>query len=132
MSASDYLEQAILSHIFGEGEYTVPTIYVGLSTADPGEDGSGLAEPDGVGSLYERIALGTVTVSVSSVASNDAAVEFPEAGTAWGHITHFALFDTEAVGAGELLMSGELTVHKDVAAGDAVKFSIGALIITLN
>ena len=46
---SDYWENKILDHIFGKGSYTPPTIYVGLSTADPTDDGSGLAEPSGNG-----------------------------------------------------------------------------------
>jgi len=44
---SNYWENKILDHIFGKGSYAPPTIYVGLSTADPTDDGSGLAEPSG-------------------------------------------------------------------------------------
>jgi hypothetical protein len=50
---SDYWENKILDHIFGKGNYTPPTIYVGLSTTDPTDDGSGLTEPSGNG--YTRV-----------------------------------------------------------------------------
>ena len=44
-SFSNYWENKILNHIFGKSSYTPPAIYVGLSTADPLDNASGLAEP---------------------------------------------------------------------------------------
>ena len=40
-SFSNYWENELLDHLFGKGSYTPPTIYVGLSTTDPGDDGAG-------------------------------------------------------------------------------------------
>ena len=37
-SFANYWENEILDHLFGKGSYTPPTIYVGLSTADPADD----------------------------------------------------------------------------------------------
>ncbi len=48
-SFSNYWENEVLDHLFGKGVYAPPTIYVALSAADPGENGSGLDEPDGNG-----------------------------------------------------------------------------------
>lgn len=51
-----YLENALLNHAVNKSAYTPPTtVYVGLSTADPGDDGTGLAEPAGNG--YARQAI---------------------------------------------------------------------------
>ena len=44
---SDYWENEILDHIFDKDGLTPPTMFVGLSTADPTDDGTGLAEPSG-------------------------------------------------------------------------------------
>jgi hypothetical protein len=89
MSLSDYLEAEILDHIFSKGAYTPPTWYVGLSTADPGEDGATLSEPTAM--AYARVALGAVTRTAGSVVNN-AAVEFVEATGDWGTISHVVLF----------------------------------------
>ena len=44
-SFSNYLENRLLDHLFCKNTYMSPTIYVALSTADPGEGGTGMAEP---------------------------------------------------------------------------------------
>jgi hypothetical protein len=55
-SFSNYLENELLDHVFGAAAYSAPaTLYVGLSTADPTDDDSGLAEPSGNG--YARVAV---------------------------------------------------------------------------
>ena len=89
---SDYWENKILDHIFGKGSHTPPTIYVGLSTADPTDDGSGLAEPSGNG--YARVQTSASNWNTASNGSLDNAgdITFAQATGSWGMITHFALF----------------------------------------
>jgi len=127
MSASNYLEAAILNHIFDEAEFTAPTWYVALSTTTPDETGN-VTEPDDPG-VYARQALGATTLTGNSV-SNDAEITFPTAETNWGTVTHFALYDADEDG--NLLGSGALTASKTVTIGDSVKFAAGALTITLD
>jgi len=93
MSAGNYLEDAVLNHIFGKESYAAPTVHVALSTGDPGEDGSGLAEP--VGGAYDRVATAPADWNAASggVLRNAVDLVFAEATEAWGVITHFALFD---------------------------------------
>jgi len=130
MSFSDYLENALLDHLFGKAAYTAPTIYVGLSTADPLDDGTGLAEP--VGNGYARVATAATDWSAASsgVTTNATTITFPQATGLWGTVTHFALFDAST--GGNLLASGALTTAKSPDVGDTPSFAAGSLTVTLD
>ena len=127
---SDYWENKILDHIFGKGSYTPPTIYVGLSTADPTDDGSGLAEPSGNG--YARTQTSACDWNTASNGSLDNAgdITFAQATGSWGTITHFALFD--AATAGNLLAHGVLSQSKTIGNSDTAIFEAGDLEISLG
>jgi hypothetical protein len=127
---SDYWENKILDHIFGKGSYTPPTIYVGLSTADPTDDGSGLAEPSGNG--YTRVQTSASDWNVASNGSLDNAgnIIFNQATGNWGTITHFALFDAAA--AGNMLAHGALNQSKAISESETARFEAGDLQISLN
>ena len=127
MSFSNVLEGELLDHLFDIGSYAAPTIYVGLSTADPGEDASGLAEP--VGGGYARVACAAWSRATSTV-DNDAAITFPEATGNWGNCTYFALFD--AITAGNMLASAVLTDARNIVTGQTPRFSAGELDVTLT
>jgi len=129
-SFSDYWENEILDHIFGKGSYTPPTIYVGLSTADPTDDGSGLAEP--IGNAYARVSTVAADWDVSSDGALDNVndITFPEATGNWGTVTHFALFD--AVTGGNMLAHGALGLSKAIGSGDTAKFAAGDLEVSLD
>jgi len=129
-SFADYWENEILDHLFGKGSYTPPTIYVGLSTADPMDDASGLAEPSG--NAYARVATAGADWNVASggAIANANDITFPEATDSWGTITHFALFD--AASAGNMLAYGALSVSKSISSGDTAKFAAGDLDVTLD
>ena len=123
MSAGNYLETLLL----GEVETILEASgYVALFTADPGETG---AAGEVSGGDYVRVAIGAVTVTGGSL-TNNASVTFPDATAGWGLVTHFGLFDDPT--AGHFLAGGALTASKTIASGDAVKFAIGALTITLD
>ena len=125
MSFSNYLEYAILDHIFDESSYTAPTWYVALSTTDPGEDGSTITEP--VGNGYTRIVLGATTRTLNSVV-NDAAVTYAAASGSWGTIAYIALFD--AVTAGNFLGSNALDSALAVGSGETARFQAGDITVT--
>ncbi len=130
MSFSDYLEIKVLDHVFGKAAYTMPTAYIGLSTADPLDTGAGLAEP--VGGAYARVATAAVdwNSAAAGAISNANAITFTQATASWGTVTHFAVFD--AATGGNMLASGLLTISKAVGNGDTVKFDIGQLTATLD
>ena len=127
---SDYWENKILDHIFGKSSYTPPTIYVGLSTADPTDTGSGLAEPNGNG--YARVQTSASDWNAASNGSldNTSNITFAQATGNWGTITHFALFD--AVTTGNMLAHGELSQSKTISESDTARFEAGDLDISLD
>ena len=129
-SFADFWENEILDHLFGKGSYTPPTIYVGLSTAEPVDDASGLAEPSG--NSYARVATAGVDWNTASggTINNANDITFPEASGNWGTLTHFALFD--AASGGNILAHGSLNVSKSIGSGDTVKFAAGDLDVSLD
>ena len=127
MSFADFLEGELLDHLFNIGAYSAPTMYVGLSTADPTDDASGLAEPSGNG--YVRIACAAWSRSGNEI-DNDSAVTFAEASGSWGEITHAGLFDAES--SGNLLLSFALDTPRTITSGITPRFSAGELNITLS
>ncbi len=127
MSFADFWEAEVLDHLFDIGAYAAPTIYVGLSTADPLDDASGLAEPSDA--AYVRIACAAWT-RVAGLVDNDAAITFTEATESWGTITHVALFDAES--GGNMLVSFALDSGVGVSTGETARFPAGELNITLG
>ena len=136
-SFSNFLELEILDHLFGNGVYNPPTIYVGLSTADPTDDGTGLAEPTIATGGYARIATSgdDWDDAADGALSNAEILAFPESTDAWStgatELTHFALFD--AATAGNMLAHGALTIARTVnAAGILLRFPVGELDVSLD
>lgn len=128
-SFSDYLENKVLDHIFKTASFTVPTnIYVALSTADPTDAGSGIAEPSG--NNYARAACNTWDAASGGVTQNTSTVTFNTPSGSWGAITHFALFDASS--AGNMLAYGSLSSTKNIGSGDTPSFAAGVLQVTLD
>jgi hypothetical protein len=127
---SNYWEDKILDHIFGKDNYTSPTIYVALSTAEPLDDASGFAEP--TGNAYARVGTSPSDWNAASggVLNNASDIIFPKATGSWGTITHFALFD--AATGGNMLAHGALSQTKTVDSLYTATFDAGDLNISLN
>ena len=129
-SFADFWEDEILDHVFDKVAYTAPSIYVGLSTADPLDDASGLAEPSGNG--YARVVTAPAdwTVSSGGALDNANAVDFPQASGPWGTVSHFALFD--AITGGNMLAHGSLGTPQAIVSGNTPSFAAGALDVSLD
>ena len=124
---SDYLEDELLDHVFGNAAYTSPaTVYAALYTAAPSDAGGG-TEVTGVS--YARTAISFGAASSGSV-TNDTAVEFPAATAGWGTVTHVGIFDAST--SGNLLAWVALDNSKTVDTGDQLRFSIGTLTVSLD
>lgn len=133
MNASDYLETALLRHVFGVSSYPQPVaLYVGLFTVAPSDAGGGT---EVAGNGYARRAVGTAAVSGTSPAEavNTAVIEFPAATAAWGTISYAGIFD--AASGGNLLLWFPLVdpddfvtpLSKTVGKGDVFRIAAGQL-----
>jgi hypothetical protein len=129
-SFGNYLETEILDHIFGKGAYTPPTIYIALSTADPTDDASGMAEPSGNGYARDETEAADWDAASGGALDNANAIEFPQATGSWGTITHFALYDAATLG--NMLAHGALTASKAIGSGDTARFAAGDLDVSLD
>lgn len=145
-NASNYLELALLNHIFGNNanasnsatSFSAPatdSIYVSLHTADPTDDASGAEVGSGV-SYARSNASGTLTFTVAqaggtTTAKNDQAIAFPQASADYSsNVTHIGIWD--AANGGNMLFHGALTVPKTVTQGDTFQINANALVITLE
>jgi len=132
MSAfSDHLENKVLDHLFGATTYTPPaTLYFALFKTAPTDSG-GTEVTIGSGA-YARAAVAnnaTNFLSASAGAKKNAiAIVFPEATTAWGPVVGVGIFD--AATGGNLLMQTSIP-PRDVQVGDAPRFAVNGLTITL-
>jgi hypothetical protein len=131
-SKSNYLENALLDHALGGGDYTRPaTVYVALYTAAPTDSGGG-TEVSTSGTAYARVSTTNNATNwpaaSSGSKSNGTVITFPTATASWGTVVAFGIFDAST--SGNLMYWGDLTVSKSVASGDTASFAVGTLTIT--
>jgi len=129
-SLADYAENKVLELIVGKTAFATPTVYLALSTADPTDDASGLAEPSG-GSYVRLLTAGSdwAAAAAGSI-SNSAVLAFAEATGDWGTITHVALYD--AASGGNMLAHGALDSSLAVTSGKTLRFQASQLTLTLS
>ena len=127
MSAmSDYLELKILDHITGRTAYTKPSaVYLGLSTGDFTDTGSGSSELSG--SNYSRVSV-AFDAAASGATSNTSAIDFAAASGNWGTVSHWALFD--AATSGNALITGSFSASKTIETNDVLRIAAGDLDLT--
>lgn len=126
-AASDYLENKLLDHVLRNTAYTSPTtVYVGLFTESPGDDGTG---DEISGGSYVRKAA-TFSAAASGAITTSGNVTFtgmPD--TTATPITHFGIYDAES--AGNLLIHGAFNDAKVTNAGDTLTITAGDLDVSL-
>lgn len=123
---SNYLENALINGTLRNTTYTAPTtVYLALYTTDPTDADTGT---ECSGTSYARQAI-TFGAPSNGVSTNSAAIEFPQAGGAWGTITHIGIRDALTVG--NLLYHTPLDASKTIATGDVFRVAAGSLSVTL-
>jgi len=123
---SNYLENALVNATLRNTSYTSPTtVYLALYTSDPTDADTG-TECSGTAYARQSITFGAPS---NGVTTNSAAIEFPQAGDAWGTITHVGIRD--ALTTGNLLFHTPLDASKAIATGDVFRVAIGSLSVTL-
>lgn len=132
---TDYLERKLLNHCLCNSAYTPPsTVYIALFTADPTDTGDLTNEVTTAGgTLYARqaVAFTALTTETTGQTANTAQIEFPEAGAAWGTVTHLGIMDSDVEGSGNMLFHGALTTARVVDAGTQLIFKAAQLTVTL-
>lgn len=133
MPATNYLASKLVDHQLGKTSYTMPTVYVGLSTTTPVLAGTGATEP--VGGSYARVATSGATwnAAVNGATSNAALITFPTASADWAsaaNLTYGVLYDASS--GGNMLGFGLLTVAKNILNGDTASIAIGGLTVTIS
>jgi hypothetical protein len=131
MSASNYLENELLDHAFGGGDYARPaSVYVSLHSADPGDTGA--SELSGGG--YARAAVTNNSTNFPAASGGEKAnanpIEFPEATADWPQATHFGVWDAST--GGNFLVGGPLDEAKTVQEGDTASFAADALVLGME
>lgn len=126
---NNYLANKLLDHLLKTAAYTVPTnLKVAFSTADPLDDGSGLAEP--TGNNYARIICNTWDIASNGATQNTNAITSNVATGSWGTITHVVIFDDEATP--NQLLRAAIIPSQPVGANDNLEYQAGGLDITLD
>jgi hypothetical protein len=93
-----------------------------------GDPAAGGVEVSTSGTGYARLAA-AFTVS-SGAATNSANLQWSAATTAWGTITHAAIYD--AASGGNQLITAQLSVSKTIGVGDIIEFLSSNLSVTLT
>ena len=129
-SKSNYLENAILDHILGGGDFVRPAnVYVALYTVAPTDAGGGT---ECTGGSYARAVVANNPTNwpaaVAGAKSNGTEIAFPTASASWGTVVAFSIMDNAV--AGNMLYSGDVTPSKAVDLGDTPKWAVGDLDIT--
>lgn len=127
-SISDYLENELLDHVLGIS-YAQPTIYVGLSTADPLDTGAGDTEP--TYTAYARVAVAAWDAAASRATENTSVITFPQKTDGGSEtITHFTIYD--AASAGNLLGHGSFTTSKAIVINNTPTIAAGELDVSVT
>lgn len=131
-SFSDYLENKVLDHVYGGGDFTRPaTLYVGLFTAEPNDAGGGTEVSGGD---YARAAVTNDATNFPAASggakSNGTDIVFPPATGSWGTVSAIGIFDASS--GGNLLAWATLAANKAVESGDTLEIPAGDLDITLD
>jgi hypothetical protein len=129
---SNYAEKKLCDHLLGLAAFTMPTVYLALFTADPGEAGSLTAEV-GSGVGYSRVnvtsAMGAANATTGQ-SLNTSVLSVGPASADWGVITHAALIDSNTLGSGNVLMSAALNSSRNIQSGDIFQFAASQLSAT--
>lgn len=131
-SFSDYLENKILDHVFGDGAYTSPTAYVALCTTVPTDasTGSNIVEANYTG--YARLIINASDMSAAAAGSktNSAALTFAACTAGSSTIIGFAICDALTVG--NMLMWGTVTSKVIDTTATPPTIQASALVCTLD
>lgn len=126
MSASNYLENALLNATLGNVSYTTPaTVYAALYSVMPTDSSAGT---ELTGNSYARQ---STTFSVASgVATNTNTVTFGPASANWSTALGWAIVDAST--SGNILYYDSFATAQTVLNGNSLVFGIGNITVTMD
>lgn len=123
MAVTKSYANTMLTNLFSGG-------YIGLSTSQPKDDGTGVNEPAS-STGYSRVSAtnGTFTPGTGTI-TNRGYIYFPEATASWGTVLYLCVFDGSAAGS-RLRYFGALTTPKEIGAGSVPLFRPGSINVSI-
>ncbi len=131
MSASNFLEDAVLNHFFRNGSIqSPPQLYLALYISDPTDDDLG-TEIAGGGYQRQMVSFSSpIQINGKATISNNIEIRYPVATANWGTITHFGI--RTALEGGNLLAYAPVPVPKLIESGDEAKFNVSTLTVSMD
>jgi hypothetical protein len=123
---SDYLENSLLNHLFNASWTPPAAVYLALGTGVTDAVLSG--EP--VGNGYARKPIVFNAAASRQVAQNGDLVFGPVGPSAWGTLTHWAIYD--ALTGGNCLATGQFLAGKDCSVGRSPRVPSGEIRVTFS
>jgi hypothetical protein len=125
-AVSTYLANKVIDHIRGVTSYTMPTVYMALTTTT---SSAGTPGTETTYTNYARVALsGTLGAASSASGTNTSAITFPACGVTGATIVGWATYDASS--AGNMLEFGTLTYT--ASNGNTPSFAASTFITTLT
>lgn len=134
---SQYLQNQLLGvTLLGSPFTALTTTWYALATTIA-SDGDFFTEvTTGLGYGRQPLISGTDWSDITSVPNtslvNSATISFSPATTPWGTVAHFAIFDAETIGAGNMLYWGDFATPRVVQTTDDPEIQAGLLTIRLD
>lgn len=123
---STYLANKLIDHMRGLTSYTMPTVYMALTTT---ASGVGAAGTEATYTGYGRVALsGTLSAAASSSGTNSSAITFNPCTAGTSTVVGFATFDASS--GGNMLEFGSCSLS--VSAGITPQFAAGAFVTAIT
>jgi len=127
MDFSNYLADKLIDATVRNTPYDTPAkAWVALYTTDPTKEdlGAEVREPS-----YNRQEI-VMSVPVEGKSENSAQIDFSEATSNWGYVTHIGIKDESFDG--NLLYFTALDNPKDILSGDQFRINVDKLKLTLT
>lgn len=126
-SLTDYAENELVDHLLGTAYTPVATVYLALSTADPLDAGSGLAEPTYTGYARKAITLGA---AASRRVTQSGAVTYDPCTAGSADATHWAIMD--ALTSGNAFAHGALSDTVNIVAGNTPSVATAEVYVEIS
>ena len=128
-SLTQYAQKKVLDHLLKGASYSPPAhVYLGLSTANPTDDGTGWASPTYTGYARKELDFGA---AAARVITQNATVTFDPCTVGSSVVTHWGIWDQLAAG-GNLLAYGTLSAPKTIVVGNTPSVASPDITVTFS